>query len=77
MYFIYILRCKDGSLYTGITNDVARRFEQHKRGQASRYTRAKGAGKIVYTEKVRSRGVALQREAEIKRWPRKRKLSLL
>ncbi len=76
MYFIYILECKDGSLYTGITTDVARRFEQHKAGKGGAYTRSHGAKKILYTEKKLDRSRALRREAEIKSWSRERKLSL-
>jgi putative endonuclease len=76
MYFVYVLRCKDGSLYTGITTDLARRLAMHKAGTASRYTRAKGVGKMLYSEKQPSRSAASKREAEIKKWPRTRKLAL-
>ncbi|MDR3571638.1 MAG: GIY-YIG nuclease family protein [Candidatus Pacebacteria bacterium] len=77
MYFVYLLECKDKSIYTGITTDVARRFEQHKAGTASRYTRSHRAMKILYTEKCKDKSRALRREAEIKRWSRKDKLSLI
>lgn len=76
-YFVYILRCKDGSLYTGITTDLARRFAMHKAGTASRYTRAKGVGRMLYSETQPSRSAASKREAEIKKWPRRKKLSLI
>ena len=76
-YFLYILKCKDGSLYTGITTDVKRRFEEHKSGKGGHYTSAKKAMKILYTEKCKDRSSALKREAEIKRWPREKKLELL
>jgi len=77
MYFLYILKCKDGSLYTGITTDVVRRFEEHKRGKGGRYTRARGVNRLVYTEKKKNRSLASKREAEIKKWPRARKLDLI
>jgi putative endonuclease len=77
MYFVYLLRCKDKSIYTGITNDLLRRLKQHKSGKGGRYTRARGVREIVYTEKYKTRGEALKREAEIKSWRRDRKLSLI
>jgi putative endonuclease len=76
MYYAYLLQCSDESIYTGITTDLERRLEQHKSGSASNYTRSRGVQKILYTEKVGERGAALKREAEIKRWPRVRKLAL-
>ncbi|OGG71236.1 hypothetical protein A3F27_00015 [Candidatus Kaiserbacteria bacterium RIFCSPHIGHO2_12_FULL_53_13] len=77
MYFVYILKCRDGSLYTGVTTDLHRRLEQHKKGKGGHYTRAKGALKIQYSEKAGSRSVALKRETEIKSWTRKKKLNLI
>jgi putative endonuclease len=76
MYFVYLLECEDGSLYTGITTDVGRRFEEHKNGIGSHFTRAKKAKRIVYTEEHPDRSSASKREAEIKSWPRERKLAL-
>jgi putative endonuclease len=76
-YFVYLLECNDGSLYTGITTDVTRRFSEHKSGIGSHFTRAKKAKRIVYSEEQASRSLAQKREAEIKKWPRKRKLALL
>jgi putative endonuclease len=75
-YFVYLLECADKSIYTGITTDVARRFAEHKNKTGARYTLAHGAKKILYTEQYRTRGLALKREAEIKRWPRSQKLAL-
>ncbi len=77
MYYVYILKCGDGSLYTGITTDVERRLSEHKSGAGGHYTRAKKVVKIVYTEKYKDRSSALKREAEIKSWPREKKLSLI
>ena len=77
MYYVYILQCKDKSLYTGITTDVARRFAEHRAGTGGHYTCSHVPEKIVYTEKVVTRGVALKREAEIKRWSREKKLEFI
>jgi putative endonuclease len=77
MYFVYLLKCKDGSLYTGITTDVKRRFEQHKKGLGGHYTNAKRAVKIVYSEKHLDRSSASKREAEIKKWRRDKKIALI
>ncbi len=76
MYFVYIIECKDGSLYTGITTDVARRFEEHKAGDGGHYTRARGAKKLLYSEQHPNRSAALKREATIKKMPRAKKLEL-
>ncbi len=76
MYYVYILECKNGSLYTGITTDVTRRFNEHKTGVGAQYTLAKGAKKMVYTEEHPDRSSASKREAEIKSWPRDKKLHL-
>ena len=77
MYFIYILRCKDGTLYTGITTDLERRLAEHKSGKGASYTRARKAGTIVYSEKKKNRSTASKRETEIKSWSRRQKLKLI
>jgi len=77
MYLVYILQCGDKSLYTGITTDLRRRFAEHKAGEGGRYTRAKRAIKIVYSEKHTDRSSASKREAEIKSWRREKKLILI
>jgi len=76
MYFVYLLECGDGTIYTGITTDLERRFEEHKLGKGGAYTRARGVKKILYTEKYKDRGSATKRESEIKTWPRSKKLAL-
>ena len=76
MWTLYILRCGDGSLYTGITNDLAKRLEEHSLGKASRYTRSRLPVKLVYRERRRSRSSALKREYRIKQWPRAKKEEL-
>jgi putative endonuclease len=77
MYFVYILKCKDGSLYTGITTDLARRLAEHASGKGAKYTRGKKAGKIVYSERKKNRSTASKRESEIKSWTRDRKLAYI
>jgi len=77
MYFIYLLQCLDGTLYTGITTDLKRRLAEHKRGTGGNYTRAHGAREIVYSEKARNRSEAQKREAEIKSLTRREKLKLI
>ncbi len=76
MYYVYILKCKNGSLYTGITTDVKRRFHEHKTGVGARYTRSREVEKVVYTEKHSDRSSASKREAEIKSWRREKKVQL-
>lgn len=77
MYTVYILKCNDGTLYTGITTDIKRRFQEHKEGLGGHYTKAHGAKRIVYTEQSSNRSSASKREAEIKRLSRKEKLKLV
>ena len=76
-YFVYILRCRDGSLYTGITTDVVRRFLEHKNKKGGGYTKGHEAEKIVFKEEWKTRSEALKREAEIKRWKREKKLNFI
>lgn len=65
-WLVYILRCSDGSLYTGITNDLPKRLKAHATGKASRYTCSRLPVKLAYTEPQRSKSAALKREAAIK-----------
>jgi putative endonuclease len=76
-WFVYLLRCADGTLYTGIAKDVSRRCEQHNTGTASRYTRCRRPTSLVYQEAHASRSSALKREAAIKRLSRRQKESLI
>ncbi len=73
MWYVYILRLSDGSLYTGITKDVERRIEQHEEGKGSKYVRSRLPCKLVYLEEIEDRSEALKREAEIKKWSKKKK----
>jgi putative endonuclease len=77
MYYVYLLECADGSIYTGVTTDVARRFKEHADGKGAQYTKARKATKLLYTEKAKDRSTAQKREAEIKAWPRIKKLALV
>ena len=76
-WYVYILRCGDGSLYTGSTTDVARRFREHQNGTGARYTRSHLPVALAYTEALHDRSSALRREAAIKRLTRPQKLELL
>jgi putative endonuclease len=74
---VYILRCNDGTLYTGATNDAERRLQQHSAGQGARYTRSRLPVSVVYEEAASNRGAALRREAALKRLSRAEKLDLI
>ena len=74
---LYILKCGDGSFYTGITNDLERRFKMHQAGKASRYTRSHAPVEMLYSEKCGDRSSALIRECEVKEWPRAKKEKLI
>jgi putative endonuclease len=76
-WLVYLLRCSDGSLYCGITNDLPRRLKAHSAGKASRYTRSRLPVKLAYTEAQRSKTAALKREVAIKRLRRDQKLQLV
>ena len=76
-WFVYLLRCADGSLYTGIAKDVDRRCQQHNAGTASRYTRSRLPVVVVYREAHASRSLALRREAAIKALSRRQKEALI
>lgn len=74
MWFVYIVLCQDESLYTGSTNNLEKRFLDHKNGKGGRYTRSHNPLKIVYREKIPTKSEALKREAEIKSWSRFKKI---
>ena len=76
-WHVYVLRCRDGSLYTGATNDVARRIARHAAGEGARYTRARLPVVLVYSERAGDRSAALRREAALKRLSRAEKLALI
>jgi putative endonuclease len=76
-WHVYILRCADGSLYTGVAIDVRARVATHNAGQGAKYTRGRGPVTLVYREHAGSRGAALKREAAIKRLPAAAKRALV
>lgn len=76
-WVLYILECRDGSLYTGVTTDLDRRLTQHQAGTAARYTRTRRPVRVVYHEPCPDRSAALRRECAVKRLPRAAKLALI
>jgi putative endonuclease len=76
-WFVYMLRCGDGTLYTGATNDLERRVATHARGRGAAYTRARLPVTLVWSEPVEDRSAALRREAALKRLTRAEKLQLI
>ena len=76
-WYLYILHCGDGTLYTGITTDVEKRLEAHRSGKGAKYTRGRCPLELVYREKCGDHSTALRREAEIKALPREEKLTLI
>nr|WP_325299307.1 pyridoxamine 5'-phosphate oxidase family protein [uncultured Dysosmobacter sp.] len=76
-WFVYMLRCSDGSLYTGCTDDPARRLAVHQRGKGAKYTRSRLPVALVYREELPDKSAALRREIEIKRLSRRQKLALI
>lgn len=77
MNYVYMLRCRDGSLYTGWTNDLEKRLKAHNSGVASKYTRARLPAELVYSEEWESKEAAMSREWHIKRLTREEKLKLI
>ena len=77
MNYVYILRCRDGSLYTGWTNDLEKRLKAHNSGTASNYTRTRLPAELVYFEVCESKEAAMSREWHIKRLGRAEKLKLI
>ena len=77
MWYLYILRCGDGTLYTGITNDIPARLKAHASGKGAKYTRGRGPLELVYQERQESYSAALKRERQVKRLTRAQKLHLI
>lgn len=76
-WYVYILRCKDGTLYTGSTDDVVRRAEVHNSGKGAKYTRGRTPVEVVYAEECETYSAALKREYAIKQLTRQQKLELI
>jgi len=77
MFYFYIFRCKDGTLYCGSTNNLKNREKRHNSGKGSVYVKIHGGGKIVYSERFKTLGNAMRREAQVKKWPRIKKKNLI
>ena len=75
--FMYILQCNDGSFYTGSTNDLARRIEQHKNGEGAEYTKLHSPVKLVYYETFDRIDLAFEREKQVQKWSRAKKIALI
>ena len=75
-WIVYILKCSDGSLYTGITNNIENRVKAHQNGKGAKYTKGRGPFTIIYQERYISRSTASKREIEIKNLNHKEKLKL-
>ena len=75
--FVYMLRCKDGSLYTGWTNDLEPRLAMHNSGRGAKYTHGRGPLELVYSQELPDKEAALRRECAIKKLRREQKLALL
>ena len=76
-WYLYILRCGDGTLYTGITTDVEKRLEAHREGKGAKYTRGRSPLELVYREDCGSHSDALKREIAVKKLTRSQKERLL
>ena len=77
MWYVYMLRCSDRTLYTGITNDLSARIRAHNAGTGAKYTRGRGPVELVYSEELPSHGDALRREYAIKQLKTEQKLALI
>ena len=76
-WYVYMLRCGDGTLYTGITDEVDRRLAAHRSGKGAKYTRGRGPLELVYTEEQPDKSAALRREVQIKKLRREQKEALI
>ena len=72
-WYIYIVKCADKTLYTGIAKDVPKRIEAHNKGKGAKYTASRGPVKLVYQEKTKNRSTATKREIKIKKLTRTEK----
>lgn len=77
MYYVYILQCRDGTFYTGITTDVARRLATHNSGKGAKYTRSRLPVRLVYQETQPDKSAALKREIAVKKLTRAQKLRMI
>lgn len=76
MHYVYIVKCSDGTLYTGYTNNLNRRIKEHNEGEGAKYTKGRRPVDLVYSEKFKTKSKALKREYRIKQLSRKKKFAL-
>ena len=76
-WFVYIVKCRDGRLYTGISNDVDKRVDKHNKGKGCRFTRYRYPVKLIYREKLDTKSAARKRELKIQGFTRSKKLELI
>lgn len=77
MWYVYMLKCQDGAIYTGVTDDIGRRFKEHAQGKGGHYTNYNRPRQVVYKEPFENRLEAEQREQQIKRWSKAKKVALM
>lgn len=77
LFYVYMLKCRDGSLYTGYTVDLEARLKKHMEGKASKYTRSRLPVELVYYEEYKTKSEAMKREAALKKLNRTKKLKLI
>ncbi len=77
MHYVYIVKCADGTYYTGYTNDLKRRIKQHNEGEGAKYTKGRRPVKLVHSERFKSKSRAMQREYEVKQLTRQKKVEII
>ena len=77
MHYVYIVKCADGTYYTGYTNDLNRRIEQHNQGEGAKYTKGRRPVELVYSNEFDSKSKAMKREYKIKQLTRQKKIELI
>jgi len=76
-WYFYIVQCRDGTYYCGITNNLEKRIKEHNKGAGAKYTSGRRPVKVVYQENCKNISEAMKREAQIKTWPRRKKEQLI
>lgn len=77
MHYVYIVKCADGTYYTGYTNDLKRRIKQHNAGEGAKYTKGRRPVELVHSEQFETKSEAMKREYEIKQFKRQRKTEII
>jgi len=77
MHYVYIVKCADGTYYTGYTNDLERRINQHNAGEGAKYTKGRRPVKLVHSERFKSKSKAMQREYKRVHFARERKIEII